>query len=137
MRAAVQTVFINVVLTVLLVTPLWLRGVEPAHVGISLATALAGVANTAMLWRYLRRDGVYQPEPGWRKLAGQIGLSCALMIATVLAIRYWVGDWKLLHWGLRLAWLGVAVAAGAAAYGAGLLLAGLRPAQLRERPSGP
>ena len=133
MRAAVQTVFINVALTVALVTPLWMRGVEGAHVGISLATALAGVANMALLWRYLRKEDVYRPEPGWRRLALQIGFACALMLATVLAIRYWVGDWKALHWSLRLAWLGGAVAAGAAAYAAGLLLAGLRPSQLRER----
>jgi putative peptidoglycan lipid II flippase len=133
MRAAIQTVFINVALRVLLVTPLWMRGVEAAHVGISLATALAGVANTLLLWRYLRRDGVYWPEPGWRRLAAQIAMGCLLMIAAVLSIRYWIGDWKLLHWGMRLAWLGVAVGVGAGAYAAGLLLTGLRPGQLRER----
>jgi putative peptidoglycan lipid II flippase len=132
MRAAIQTVFINVGLTILLVTPRWLRGVEAAHVGISLATALAGAANTALLWRYLRKAGAYQPEPGWRRLAAQVGSGCLLMIAAVLAIRFWVGDWKLLHWSARLAWLGIAVATGAAAYAAGLLLTGLRPGQLRE-----
>jgi putative peptidoglycan lipid II flippase len=132
MRAAIQTVFINVLLTVLLVTPLWWYGVEAAHVGISLATALAGVANTALLWHYLRKENVYRPEPGWRSLVAQIGTGCLLMVGAVLAVRYWVGDWKQLHWGMRLVWLLVAVAAGAAAYAAGLLLTGLRPAHLRE-----
>jgi peptidoglycan biosynthesis protein MviN/MurJ (putative lipid II flippase) len=54
------------------------------------------------------------------------------MVGAVLAVRYWVGDWTQLHWGMRLVWLLVAVAAGGAAYAAGLLLTGLRPAHLRE-----
>jgi peptidoglycan biosynthesis protein MviN/MurJ (putative lipid II flippase) len=71
MRAAVQTVSSTSSWTVLLVTPLWLRGVEPAHGGISLATALAGVANTALLWRYLRKDDVCTGPTRMAKLAGR------------------------------------------------------------------
>ena len=75
---------------------------------------------------------MYKPEPGWRKLAFQIGVGCILMSLAVLAIRHAVGDWNELRWLQRLAWLLVAVAAGAAAYGAGLLVPGLRP----KRPAG-
>jgi len=132
MRAAIYTVFINIGLTVALVTPLWASGFVAAHAGIALATALAGIANAALLWRYLKRDGLYQPEPGWRKLASQIVVGCVLMSLAVLGIRHAIGDWNALHGWLRLAWLLVAVAAGGTAYGAGLLLAGLRPRHLRE-----
>lgn len=132
MRAAIFTVFINIVLTVLLVTPLWKLGFVAAHAGIALATGLAGIANAALLWRYLRRDGLYLPEPGWRKIAFQIAAGCILMTLAVLAVRHQVGDWNQLRWLVRLGWLLVAVAAGAAAYAAGLLLAGLRPEHLRE-----
>ena len=132
MRAAIQTVFFNIGLTILLVTPLWKLGVVAAHAGIALATALAGIVNAALLWRSLRQAGLYKPEAGWRKLAIQIGLGCILMSLAVLAIRHAVGDWNELRWLQRLAWLLVAVAAGAAAYGIGLLVAGLRPKHLRE-----
>ncbi|MFA6986713.1 MAG: murein biosynthesis integral membrane protein MurJ [Arenimonas sp.] len=132
MRAAILTVFINVALTVLLVTPLWYYGVVAAHAGIALATALAGIANAALLWRYVRRDGLYRPEPGWRKLLVQIAVGCVLMTLAVLSMRQALGDWNQMHWISRLTWLLVSVAAGAAAYGAGLLLAGLRPKHLRE-----
>ena len=54
------------------------------------------------------------------------------MTLAVLAIRHVAGDWNAMRWLHRLFWLMVAVAAGAAAYGAGLLLAGLRPKHLRE-----
>jgi putative peptidoglycan lipid II flippase len=132
MRAAIYTVFINIGLTVALVTPLWHLGFVGAHVGIAGATALAGLANTLLLWRYLRVAGLYQPQPGWRKLVIQIATGCVLMSLAVLAMRQWVGDWNALNWQWRLTWLLAAVAVGGAAYGAGLLLAGLRPKHLRE-----
>jgi putative peptidoglycan lipid II flippase len=132
MRAAIITVFINVGLIALLVTPLWRSGVEAAHAGIAGATALAGMANAALLWRYLRKAKLYQPEPGWRKLVVQIATGCLLMAVAVLGIRHFVGDWNHLHWLSRLAWLMVAVGSGAAAYAAGVMLAGLRPRHLRE-----
>ena len=132
MRAAIFTVFINVALTVMLVTPLWRMGIAWAHAGIAFATALAGIVNTALLWRYLHRTGLYQPEKGWRKLVVQIAAGCLLMTLVVLGIRHVAGDWSHLSWLLRLAWLLLAVAAGAAAYGLGLWLTGLRPAHLRE-----
>ena len=132
MRAAIQTVFFNIGLTILLVTPLWKLGVVAAHAGIALATALAGIVNAGLLWRSLRQAGLYKPEPGWRKLAIQIGAGCLLMSLALLAIRHAVGDWNELRWLHRLGWLMAAVAAGAAAYGAGLLLSGLRAKHLRE-----
>ena len=132
MRAAILTVFFNIGLTIALVTPLWHWGVVAAHAGIALATALAGIFNAVLLWRSLRQAGLYKPEPGWRKLAIQIVAGSLLMILAVLAVRHLVGDWNALRWLHRLFWLMAAVAAGAAAYGAGLLLAGLRPRHLRE-----
>ena len=132
MRAAVYTVIVNVVLTVALVIPLWKMQYPAAHAGIALATALAGIFNTAMLWRYLMRLGVYQPEKGWRKLLLQIILGLVLMTAAVLAIRHFVGNWSQYVWWSRVLLLLGAVAAGAVAYGLALVATGLRPRHLRE-----
>jgi putative peptidoglycan lipid II flippase len=132
MRAALATVAANVVLTVVLVTPLWRAGIERAHAGIALATALAGVLNTVLLWRYLRRERLYTPEPGWGRLALQVGFALAAMAAAVLACRHAVGDWGRFAWYGRVGLLLGVVAAGAATYATGLLLAGLRPRHLRE-----
>lgn len=133
MRAAVITVFLNVVLTAALVTPLWYFGFRAAHGGIALATALAGIANAALLWRYLIRQGIYRAGGGWLRLFLQIGVGSALMAAVVLLARHQVGDWAGLGaWYLRLLWLLGVVGAGAGAYALGLLLAGLRPRHVRE-----
>lgn len=132
MRAAVSTVIANVVLTVAIVTPLYLMDFQAAHAGIAAATALAGVFNAALLWRYLRRQGLYQPEPGWGRWLARIALGLLAMSAVVLAIRAWVGEWAVLPTLWRWIWLLVAVSAGGAAYGAVLLAMGLRPRHMRH-----
>ncbi|HET6602939.1 MAG TPA: murein biosynthesis integral membrane protein MurJ [Xanthomonadaceae bacterium] len=132
MRAAVITVVANLVLTVAIVTPLWLGQVRGAHTGIALATSLAGMLNAALLWRWLRRTGLYRPEPGWSRLLLRAGLACLVMALVVLALRGHVGDWMQLQAPERVAWLLAAVALGALAYGGALLIAGLRPRHLRE-----
>lgn len=132
MKAAIWTVFANVAMTIAFTLPLWLNDVDGAHGGIALATGLAGIFNAWLLWRYLRRDGLLKPQPGWGRHLLRIAVACVAMTAVVLAISYRVGDWTAIGIWDRTLWLLVAVAAGAAAYGATLLAMGLRPRDLRH-----
>jgi putative peptidoglycan lipid II flippase len=132
MRVAVTTVIANVLLTVAIVTPLWLHKVPFAHAGIAAATALAGVLNALLLWRRLRQQGLYLPEPGWGRWLARISIGLLAMAAAVLVVRGWVGDWTALRGAARWMWLLVAVGAGATAYGAALLAFGLRLRHLRH-----
>jgi len=134
MRAAIITIVANVVLTIAFTTPLWLGRVEGAHGGIALATALAGVVNAWLLWRALRRAGLLQPQPGWRRFLLRLLLACIAMSVAVGGVRLWAGDWAALDgWLLRAGWLLLAVGAGGATFGAALFAAGMRPGDLRER----
>ena len=133
MRAAIWTVVANIVLTIAVTTPLWLNKVAGAHGGIALATALAGVLNAALLWRYLRRRGIFAPQPGWGLYLLRLAGACALMAAVVLTLRVWVGDWTLIE-GVahRVGALVLVIAAGGAAYVVSMLALGLRPRHLRH-----
>jgi putative peptidoglycan lipid II flippase len=133
MRAALLTVAANVLLTIAFTTPLWLYGVEGAHGGIALATALAGIFNAWLLWRYLHRAGLLLPQPGWGRFALRLVAACVVMAATVVALRLWIGPWTEI--GLpthRIFWLFAVIAAGALSYGATLLASGLRARDLRH-----
>lgn len=133
MRAAILTVIANVVMTIAFTTPLWLYQVQGAHVGIALATALAGIFNAWLLWRALRRTGLHRPEPGWGRFMLRVLAACAVMAAAVVALRWWVGDWNALDgFLLRSLWLLLVIAAGGLAYVATLLALGLRPRHLRH-----
>lgn len=133
MRAAIQTVLVNVGLTIAITFPLWHYGVDGAHGGIALATALAGIFNAWVLWRALRRQGLLRLQPGWAKHLLRIAGACAAMTAVVLALDVWLGDWTAMAnpWH-RAGWLLVVVAAGASTYGLVLLVLGLRPRDLRH-----
>ncbi len=133
MRAAIFTVIANVLMTIAFTWPLWHYQVEGAHGGIALATGLAGIFNAWLLWRYLRRDGLLKPQPGWGRHLLRIAIGCVVMGAAVLALNARIGDWTAIDdpwWraGLLLA----VVAAGAAAYGIALVAMGLRPRHLRH-----
>lgn len=132
MRIAIATVIANVVLMAALVTPLWWNGVRWAHAGIALATALAGILNTFLLWRQLDRQGLHQPEPGWGRWMLRIVAGLLAMTATVWWLRDAIGDWSRLHGWMRVTALSGVVAAGAAAYGLSLLATGLRLRHLRH-----
>lgn len=132
MRAAVVTVFLNVALIAAIVTPLWWHGVRGAHAGIALATGLAGIGNALLLWRAVRRQGLWQASAGWGRLLLRIVLAGAVMVAVLLALRCWAGDWRQLHGVWRWLWLAGAIALGAASYAAVLLALGWRPRELRH-----
>lgn len=132
MKAAVWTVVCNVVLIVALVTPMWKMGLPYAHTGIAAATAIAGTFNAVLLWRWLRRDGTYQPEPGWGRWLLRLAIASLVMAAVVWGLREWIGDWTVMRGTHRWGWLILVIAAGGAAYGITLLLAGVRPRHLRH-----
>ena len=133
MRAAIYTVIANVVMTVAFTLPLWMNDIDGAHGGIALATGLAGIFNAWLLWRYLRRDGLLRPQPGWGKHLLRIVVGCFGMSAVVVALSRWIGDWTAIDnpW-VRVGWLLAVVAAGALSYGAVLIAMGLRPRDLRH-----
>ena len=104
-RIGIIAMVANMVLNVILVFPL-------AHAGLALATALSATLNAALLFRMLRREGVYAPEPGWARLTMQVGLANGAMAAVL-----WFGVEDLAVWfewggltrvGVLMAWIGIA-----------------------------
>ena len=133
MRAAIWTVGANVALTVVLTTPLWLYDVPGAHGGIALATALAGVVNAVLLWRYLRQRDIFTPEPGWARYTLRLAGACAAMAVVVLGLRVWIGAWTEIEGALhRIGWLVLVIGAGGATYVVAMAALGLRPRHLRH-----
>jgi putative peptidoglycan lipid II flippase len=103
------------------------------HAGLALSTTLAAVLNAALLFRALRRQGVYRPPAGWRLMGLRIGAASVVM-GSVL----WWGAGDLSHWltaprSDRLIWLATWILAGGVGYFATLLALGMRVADLRGR----
>ncbi len=109
----------NMVMNVILVFPL-------AHAGLALATSLAAFLNAGLLFRILRREGVYSPEAGWMRLMLQVLIANAAMAALLWwgagDLQQWF-DWNGLQRSMQLLlW----VAAGGVVYFVSLLLLGVK-----------
>ncbi|WP_037375664.1 murein biosynthesis integral membrane protein MurJ [Sedimenticola selenatireducens] len=127
-RIAVIAMVVNMVMNIILVFPL-------AHAGLALATSLSATLNAFLLYRGLRREGVYQPEAGWPLLILRGVLASAVMggllywgvgdLASWLGGATWDKVWRLLLW----------VLAGVGSYFAALALLGIGPRHFRNSAS--
>lgn len=101
------------------------------HVGLALATALAGGVNAWLLFRGLRKGQVYHYAPGWRRFVFQSLFANALMLLVLtLLLSQWQA-WSSYDWQHRVAYLSVLCAGGLLAYFGALVLAGFRRHDLR------
>jgi len=129
-RCAVIAMGVNMVLSVTLVVTLFGTGV--AHAGLAAATGLAAWVNAVLLFRGLRKAGVYWPCPGWPALLRDAGLA-ALAMGAVL---YWPasqsGFWFDQGVFGRVGSLAALILTGAAVYFVVLWLRGWRPRQFIE-----
>ena len=109
-----------------------LARVPGLHFALGLASALASYLNLALLWHWLKRAGVYQPQPGWPRFLLRLLLACIAMTVAVLAGMHWAPDFTQVALASRILWLAVLVAGGVAVYGLAMLVMGFRLRELRE-----
>ncbi len=103
------------------------------HAGLALSIGLGACLNSAILFHYLRKRGIYQPEPGWAKFFVKVGIALA-----ALALSLWFGmgaeqSWLDTHGWLRIMRLSALVAGGIVVYFAVLGAMGFRPKDFSKR----
>src|SRR5919204_425165 len=64
------------------------------HAGLALAIGLGACLNAALLYRGLRRNGIYTPQPGWAifllKVAGAVGFMAIVLYSTMGESSWWL-----------------------------------------------
>ncbi|MGA9853181.1 MAG: murein biosynthesis integral membrane protein MurJ [Gammaproteobacteria bacterium] len=131
-KIGVIAVITNVVLNIVITIPWAMSGLSAPHAGLALSTSLAAFINSWLLYRGLRRAGVYNPAAGWRVLLRQVLIANAVMAGLlwwlVGDLSVWLGR-NALHRGLWLAfWIVVAILV----YFLALFLGGFRLRHLRR-----
>ena len=96
------------------------------HAGLALAIALGACLNAGLLYRNLRRQGVYAPQPGWGAFALKVALAVGVMSLGLYAAMGPSAWWLAASWQEKVPALAALVLAGAAAYGACLFALGFR-----------
>ena len=134
-RIGIIALVVNMLLNILIVVP-WVRsGWAAPHAGLAIATSCSAFLNAGLLWRQLRRDGVWRPQPGWRRFLLQVAVACGVMAMMLDRFVAPLAGWIEADIWVRCGWLALAVAGGAGIYVAALLTVGLRPAALRMTSS--
>jgi putative peptidoglycan lipid II flippase len=103
------------------------------HAGLALAIGLGACLNALLLYRILRKHGIYVPQPGWPvfalKVLASVSFMAILLFTTMGEASWWLGA----PWQHKVpAVLGL-VLLGAAAYAACLLAFGFRPRDFSRR----
>ncbi|HEY2346690.1 MAG TPA: murein biosynthesis integral membrane protein MurJ [Xanthomonadaceae bacterium] len=102
------------------------------HFALGMASAVASYLNLMLLWRWLRKAGVYERQPGWGWFLLRLVVACAAMVGVLLLGLHWGPDFTAVRATTRILWLAGLTVAGAAVYGAAMIALGFRPRELRE-----
>src|SRR5574340_903420 len=103
------------------------------HAGLALAIGLGACFNSAILFRYLRKHDIYQPEPGWAMFFVKV---CIALLALGLALWFGMGaeqSWLTSSGWSRILRLSALVAGGLAVYFAVLAALGFRLKDFSKR----
>jgi putative peptidoglycan lipid II flippase len=112
----------------------WLAAIAQVpglHMALAIASTLSSYLNFILLWHWLKRDGVYQHQPGWTRHVTRLLLACAAMVAVLLLGLWHWPDWTTARAWTRVWHLAVLVGGGAGTYALVLFAAGFRLRDLR------
>src|SRR4051812_22093594 len=125
-RIGILTLFATQAMNLVFIVPF-------RHAGLALAIGLGACLNAALLYRILRKTGVYSPQPGWRLFLGKVAASVILM---ALVLYFAMGDpgwWLAAPWQRKLPAIAGLVLGGAATYLVSLAALGFRPRDFHRR----
>jgi putative peptidoglycan lipid II flippase len=131
-KIAIIAMVSNMALNFIFVGALLALTFKGPHTGLALASSAAAYINAGLLFRGLRAQGTYHPEPGWGRLGAAVAFGCTAMVAAI----YWQygdpGQWAdapALQRAMRLTGL---ILFGVIVYGLAIMAGGLRKRHLEK-----
>ncbi len=130
MRTPVRTAFVSLIVAQSLAVALMFR---IGHAGLTLATSVGATVNALLLYRALRRAGIYVPLAGWGRFLGRV----AVALAALGVVLWWTAGpdelWVRIGLVAKVSRLALVIGAGALTYFAALWLLGFRFADFNRR----
>jgi putative peptidoglycan lipid II flippase len=134
-KIAITAMVSNMVMNVLFVGLLLWMAFDGPHMGLALASSVAAYINAGLLYRGLRKAGVYKPVHGWFAVSMSVLIASAGMLAGLVWFAGDVDLWASLRALDRAMRLLLLVGAAVLAYLALLLAGGLRKRHLEKGAS--
>jgi putative peptidoglycan lipid II flippase len=134
-RIAIIAMVSNMVLNLLFVVSLSAADFRGPHMGLALASSAAAYINAGLLYRMLRRQQAYTPEPGWGRVALAVACGSVAMVAALLWQFGELAGWAAASAPERSLRLLALIGFGAFVYAVGTLAGGLRLRHLEKGAS--
>ncbi|MGH8282554.1 MAG: lipid II flippase MurJ, partial [Gammaproteobacteria bacterium] len=131
-KIGVISVVANIALNIVITIPWAMSGLAAPHAGLALSTSLAAFINAWLLYRGLRRTGVYKPSPGWRILLRQVLIANVVMAGLLWGLLGNLDVWLARDAVQRVLWLAMWIIVAIAVYFLVLFLSGFRLRHLRR-----
>jgi len=125
-KIGVIAMITNMGLNVAFVVPLYMNDFKGAHMGLALATACSSFLNAFLLYRQLKKEGVYHSEPGWLLYLVRIVLASIAMGGAIWWFTPAVDLWITQEAWMRGLWLLGLVSCGIGIYFFTLLILGVK-----------
>ena len=126
---------VKIAIFTLVVTQLFNLAFVPLfkHAGLALSIGLGACVNAGLLYFFMRRQGIFMPQPDWLAFLLKIFVALYLMAVTLYLVAGDDAAWLTMTPGarcIRLAWV---IAIGAAVYFASLRIMGFRLRDFAKR----
>ncbi|AHM73674.2 murein biosynthesis integral membrane protein MurJ [Yersinia hibernica] len=118
-KIAIITLIITQIMNLIFIGPL-------KHAGLSLSIGLGACLNASLLYWQLRKQDIFQPQPGWAIFLTKLVIGVVVMSVVLLGILWVMPAWDVGGMAYRLLRLAGVVVAGVIAYFAALSLLGFK-----------
>jgi len=125
-KIAIVTLILTQVMNLAFIGPL-------KHAGLSLSIGLGACLNASLLYWQLRKQDIFQPQPGWWAFLWRLFAGVVVMAAVLFGMMHVMPAWDLGSMPYRLLRLMAVVVAGIAAYFATLMVLGFRVKDFARR----
>jgi putative peptidoglycan lipid II flippase len=125
-KIAIVTLIVTQLMNLAFIGPL-------KHAGLSLSIGLAACLNAALLYWQLRKQDIFQPQPGWFSFLTRLLIAVVVMAAALFGILQVMPAWEEGQMWWRLIRLAAVCAIGGGAYFVMLGLLGFRPRDFARR----
>ncbi|HNR22065.1 MAG TPA: murein biosynthesis integral membrane protein MurJ [Steroidobacteraceae bacterium] len=133
-RVAIIGFAVTMSLNVVVVLPAKWLGFPIPHVLLATSTCAGAAVNAFLLWRGLRRAGVYRASAGWGRFLARVLTANAAMAALLWWFTGDLDTWTAMGALQRALRCAIGITAAAGLYFAVLFVSGLRYGDLRNRP---
>ena len=103
------------------------------HAGLSLSIGLAACLNASLLYWQLRKQKIFQPEPGWARFLSRLIIAVLVMAGALIGMMMVMPAWDMGTMPYRILRLLVVVIVGVVAYFATLAVLGFRVRDFARR----